>query len=197
MRPGAIRDLEWTAINREDWTLRITHGHKRNKGRPRFLPLAGPLRAIFERAWQRRVDYARETGTLVPWVFWRRHTGRPWPGRVVGDPVRVLNYTGLWRQACRAAGCVGRVPYDLRRTALRNLWRETKDEALCMMISGHKTRHAFQRYNIVTPAELGDALDLVFARRSAPAAGGHDTLVIPFSGGKSRQAPVTRRTKTE
>src|SRR5262245_890609 len=85
MRPGAIRDLEWTAIDRETWALRLVRNPRANKGKPRWLPLRGPLKAIIERAWTRRLAYAQETGKVVPWIFWRVYDGHARPGLERGD----------------------------------------------------------------------------------------------------------------
>jgi len=163
MRPGAIRDLEWTAIDRETWALRLVRNPRANKGKPRWLPLHGPLKAIIERAWERRLNYAQETGKLVPWVFWRVYDGHPRPGLARGDAVRVVDYRKAWKSAVEAAGYVagrdGLIPYDLRRTAARNLKRHARaDDTTIMAITGHKTRSMLDRYNIVDNVAIGDAI---------------------------------------
>jgi len=73
------------------------------------------------------------------------------------QPQAIGSYQKHWHAACRAAGCPGRIPHDFRRTAVRNLVRAGVPERVAMMLTGHKTRSVFERYNIVSSGDLFEA----------------------------------------
>jgi integrase len=122
---------------------------KNNEGR--VFVMTDDLRALLE-AQHAEHERLKKAEHICPFVF----------VRLVADerggekkPRQVKAFTKAWKNACRAAGCPGRIPHDLRRTAVRNMVRLGIPERVAMKLTGHKTRSVFERYNIVSDGDLG------------------------------------------
>lgn len=151
MRAGEILSLRWGQIDWERGLLRLEPGSTKN-GRGRVVPLVQEARDVLQ-VWR---DHTLRTYPLCHWVC-------HYEGQRMG---RIQKKT--WDAACRLVGLPGRLFHDLRRTAVRNLVRCGIPERVAMEISGHKTRSVFDRYDIVSEA------DLLEARRRLQA-GQHET----------------------
>jgi len=140
-----VLPLKWAQVDRRAGTARLESGTTKN-GEGREFDFSGlsPLKDVIDEQWRLHEELARSRQLLCPWVFHRN--GKP-----------ILDFRHAWESACKAAGCPGRIPHDLRRTAVRNLVRAGVSERVAMKLTGHKTRSVFDRYDIVAPEDLREA----------------------------------------
>ena len=156
-RRNEILYLTWAEVDLPGGVIRLSpHRSKTRTGR--VLPLSGPLRHVLERRQARRIGDD-------PRVFRR-------------DGVPVRTWRHALRDACRQAKVPHRLLHDCRRTAARNLIRAGVPERVAMILTGHKTRSVFDRYNIVNERELFSA---------------GERLVGYLNGQRPEDKPVTSR----
>ena len=156
-RDTEIAGLTWNQVDRTQWIVRLEVGETKND-EARTVYLDEELKEIFSRNWEAR----KENGKLIPYVFLNKNGDGP-----------IKDFRGAWNTASREAGLgygykitqkyvrqwqdkfsAGPIFHDFRRTAVRNMVRSGIPERVAMMISGHKTRSVFDRYNIVSDADL-------------------------------------------
>jgi len=145
-----VQPLEWRHVDFMSAEVRLDPGTTKNRD-GRVFPFTSELRQVLKEQRQRTDELQRVTGTICPYVFHR--CGRP-----------IKSFIRAWRRACVAAGCPGRIPHDLRRTAVRNLVRAGVPERVAMQLTGHRTRSVFERYNIVSGGDLREAARLLDER---------------------------------
>ena len=125
-----------------------THTTKNDEGRT--FPFTDALLQLLE-AQKAEHHRLKGKGVLCPWVFHR--TGK----KVEGKPI--VRFTKAGRRACAKAGCPGRLPHDMRRSAVRNLVRAGVPQSVATKLTGHKTDSVFRRYDIVSPDDLRVAVE--------------------------------------
>jgi len=157
--PSEVLKLQWRHVDLEARVVRLDpHTTKNDEGRT--FPFTDALERLLE-AQKAEHERLKVEDVICPWVFNR--SNRKAKGK------RITTFIKAFRAACTKAGCPGRIPHDLRRTAVRNLVRAGVPERVAMQMTGHKTRSVFERYNIVSDGDLRDAaarLDLARDHKS-------------------------------
>jgi integrase len=142
-RHEEICALTWAQVDLSQGIVRLEPGETKNKA-ARTVYLDDELRGIFKKQWNLR----RRLKAAFPYVFLNQH-----------NTDRVKRFDKAWKSACKDAQVGPRLFHDLRRTAVRNMVRAGVPERVAMMISGHKSRSVFDRYNIVSDADLKHAAE--------------------------------------
>jgi integrase len=150
--PSEILPLEWRQVDLNAGEVRLDPGTTKN-GEGRVFPVTRELRQILERQQAIAEMLKRERSLIVRYVFCFTI------GRKAGQRISEAGFIHQWWKARVAAGCPGRIPHDLRRTAVRNLVRAGVPERVAMQLTGHRTRAIFERYNIVSPGDLREAAE--------------------------------------
>jgi len=134
-RVSEISNLTRKQVDLNQGIVRLESGETKNdEGRTVYLD--DELKEIFNQQWESRKN-------LLPCVF---------PNKEGNG--RIKDFRRAWGKACQNAKIGKKLFHDLRRTAIRNMVRAGIPERVAMMISGHKTRSVFDRYNIVNDTDL-------------------------------------------
>jgi len=137
-RVSEISNLTWSQVDLDQGIVRLETGETKNdEGRTVYLD--EELKEVFNEQWEKR----KKSKRLTPYIFLAQNSK---------DMIKSFRKT--WNKACKDAGIGKRLFHDLRRTAVRNMVRASIPERVAMMVSGHKTRSVFDRYNIVNDTDL-------------------------------------------
>ena len=97
--------LEWRQIDFEGAEVRLEPGTTKNK-KGRTFPFTTALRTLLE---ERQIEHKKlkKAGHICPNVFWRMVAEKRGGEK---KPRAILDFTKEWKNACKTAGCPGRIP---------------------------------------------------------------------------------------
>jgi integrase len=144
-RWGECAGLQWRQVNLKDHTVRLDPDQSKNR-EGRLAIFSAPNRADARAMFERRHAAERAAGRIATYVF-----------TLAGRPFSYDTFNRRWKAACEAAGCAGKLFHDLRRSCVRDMLRAGAREREVMLTTGHKTRAIFDRYRILSEAELAEA----------------------------------------
>lgn len=140
--------IERRHVNVSEGTIRLDPGTTKS-GEGRLVYLTSELIPLLEEQLKRVDELGWELGCIVPFLF--PHLSGQYLGR------RIRDFRKAWDTACKKAGCDGMIRHDFRRTAVRNMINSGISERVATQITGHRIRSVFDRYHIVSPADLQNA----------------------------------------
>jgi integrase len=141
-RVSEIENLCWNQVDLENSIVRIESGETKNN-EARTVYLDEELKAILLNQKAIHKEHAKKNEKICHYVF------------VNEDGTdKIRNFRKSWKSACKKAKIGDKLFHDFRRTAVRNMVRAGIPERVAMMISGHKTRSVFERYNVVSETDL-------------------------------------------
>ncbi len=173
MRLGEILALEWSQVDFFANTIRLRAGETKNDS-AREIPIVPELRALLEKQHAKRErDFplvcfrldakgraVRMGSFRKPWsrccVAVGLGTWEPVVDGTTGKPI-LAPPRGPRSKAKAKMIYKGTIFHDLRRSAIRSMVRAGIPERVAQNVSGHLTRSTFERYNIVSPADISEA----------------------------------------
>lgn len=136
--PSEVLPLAWHQIDLRGGLVRVDPGVTK-AGEGRQFPITAALRDVLTRRQKAKADDCEL-------VF---HEG--------GEPIATRAFHKAWTAACAAAKLTGRIPHDMRRSAVRNLERVSIPRKVAMQMVGHRTESIYRRYHIVAEADIHEA----------------------------------------
>jgi integrase len=137
-RVSEISHLTWSQVDLGQGIVRLEVGETKNdEGRTVYMD--EELKEVLNL----QQDLRKQRKTLTPYVFTNEQGAD-----------RIKDFRKSWASACKEAGLGKKLFHDFRRTAVRNMVRAGVPERVAMLVSGHKTRSVFERYNIVSDTDL-------------------------------------------
>lgn len=177
-RYGEIQQLKWSAVDFARGEIRLDPGSTKN-GQGRVFPMSVELRELLKIAEVRCIASSTirtKTGKAITVARLRMPATTQHVFTIAGRPIGA--FRKQWKRACYKAGipctvepvkkggkkgavkilACSRTFHDLRRSAVREFVKAGMSEGEAMKLSGHLTRSVFDRYNVVSEADLRDAV---------------------------------------
>jgi integrase len=160
-RKGALLEMKWPQVDLKNGVLRFIRLQNR-KPVPTAAPIYGDMEDWLRRQRAFRDEHFPACESVFFWypddceidpVLKRGHGGRRnEPGSAI------KTFYDSWKTAAKDAGFPDLLFHDLRRSAVRNMVEKVgMSEKRAMEISGHKTRSCFERYHIVSLADIQES----------------------------------------
>lgn len=173
--PSEVLPLRWAQVDFKAKVVRLEPGTTKN-GEGRSFPFATypALEALLVTQRERTTALERTLERIIPSVFHQN-------GAAIGRFDKSWK-SAIWRAAHNKRGpmselvrpqLLGRIPHDLRRTAVRNLERAGVPRSVAMKLTGHKTEAVYRRYAIVAEADLRDGVEKLAALHGGAHGGAH------------------------
>ena len=137
-RLSEITGLTWDKVDFNQRVVRLDPGETKNN-EARTVSMDDEVLEIL----QRQKELRGKSGVVLPNVFLN-----------ADGTDQAKRFDKSWKTACKTAEIGKRLFHDFRRSAVRNMVRAGVPERVAMMISGHKTRSVFERYNIVSEEDI-------------------------------------------
>jgi len=160
-----VCSLRWSEVDLTAGVLRLDNS-KNGEGRVfPFTPIAELDDALHAADVQRQ--RLQRDGVIVSHVFHRNGEPLVLPPRGSSRTGETTKWVRTdWAESCKRAGVVGRIPHDMRRTAVRDLMRAGVPLKTAMKLTGHKSMSVFLRYQIVDENDLTAAVTQLAARHA-------------------------------
>ena len=183
-RKSEILNLTWSKVDVQQGIVRLDPGETKNdEARTLYL----------------NEELLKE----IHGLFTKRRLGCPSVFHRNGHPFR--DFRDSWEKACKTAGLWAmdekkermaptRLFHDFRRTGIRNMIRSGIPERVAMMVSGHKTRTVFDRYNIVSQEDLKEAArkQQAYLKNQTVIADSYNLVTIDLKKASMRKRPMAQ-----
>jgi integrase len=144
-RKSEVLSLKVSQVDMKVGVVRLEVGTTKS-GRGRSFYVTKELREVLQGQLDSIDALKKKQDIITPYVFHWLTRPRCKPGS------RIKEFRTAWEDACKAAGCPGKLFHDFRRTAVRNLERAGVPRSTAMAMVGHETESIYRRYAIVDEA---------------------------------------------